>query len=195
MRVTPLLVGAALLLGLLWLREHAARTRQAEAARRSQDSLVTAVAADRAERAARYAADSANYEAARKRAASELAAARRVADESAGAYGRLLDSLAAMAPDTLSGFVSRLLTAWQAEQAGWLAERAAADAALAERDARIVALEATYAADLSAAHAQVAEALRQLTACNRRASPGLLRRAVAALPWVAGAYLIGRVAR
>jgi hypothetical protein len=190
------ILGAVLVLvGWLWLREHDARVREAAAARYSQDSLAAAATTDRAEREARYAAKFLTYEAARRRAASELVAARRTADASAAGLTRLLDSLAAMAPDTLSAFVSRILADWTAHLDADLAERAAADAALAMRDARIVALEAAYGADLAAVNAQLDEALRQLARANARARPGLLRRALAALPWIAGGYVVGRVAR
>ena len=182
-----------------WHRSEVRRAIETAAAQRSRDSLVTAVAADRAERAARYAADSASYEAARKRAASELAAARRMADESAGGLARLLDSLGAVLPDTLGPFAQRILAGWTAHLDADLAERVAADAALAERDARYVAFERAYAADLSNVNTQIDECVAQLDRAIRRTNPGLLTRIWRALPPLAlvgvGGYVVGHLTR
>ena len=186
---------ALLLVGWLWLREHDARVREAAAAQRSQDSLVAAVAAVRAEAATRHTADSlATLRAVRERDAA-LARARAEAVRTADSLGKLLVGLAAAAPDTLRPLLYRILAEWTAHLDADLQERSAADSAIAERDARYVALEATYAADLAAVNRQLDEALRQLRAANARARPGLLRRAVMILPWAAGAYAAGRLSR
>ena len=195
MRVTPLLVGAALLLGLLWLREHDARVLEAATARHSMDSLTAVIATDHAARAAEHTRDSLAAVRAIAERDARLAAARRAADAATARLSVLLDSLGAALPDTLGPFGVRILAEWRAHLDADLAERASAGAAIAGLKGDLAASEASRTADLAAVNRQLDEALRQLAACNRRASPGLLRRAVAALPWVAGAYLIGRVAR
>jgi len=61
---------------------------------------------------------------------------------------------------------------------------------------RVIArIEAEHSADLAACAAQVDEAMHQLRVANDRARPGLLRRAVAAVPWIAGGYVTGRLLR
>ena len=192
--MTPLLVGAALLLGLLWLREHDARIRETASARRSQDSLRAAVAASAAETDARHRADSiAAWQAIQARDVA-LRRARHEADSLAGLAGTLIDSLVSIVPDSLSPFVDRLRASWRADMAARERERAQADSALAARSLRVAQLEAEYAHDMGAVRAQL-EAMHQLGAANRRARPGLLERARQIAPWALGAYVVGKVTR
>ena len=193
--MTPLLVGAALLLGLLWLREHDRRLRETAAATRSLDSLRAAVAASAAETDARHRADSiAAWQAIQARDVA-LRRARHEADSLAGLAGTLIDSLVSIVPDSLSPFVDRLRASWRADMAARERERAQADSALAARSLRVAQLEAEYAHDMGAVRAQLAEAMHQLGAANRRASPGLWRRVAQTAPWVAGAALAGHLIR
>lgn len=186
---------SALLLGYCWHRSEVRRAVEAEAAQRSQDSLSAAVAALRAETDARHLADSiAAWQAIQARDAA-LRRARHEADSLQRLAGALVDSLESILPDSLSPFVDRLRAAWRADMAGRERERAQADSALAERDARIVSLEATYAADVPSLNRQVDVCLAQLRAANARARPGLLARIVRAAPWVAGAFLAGKALR
>ena len=189
--MTPLLVGAALLLGLLWLREHDRRLRETAAATRSLDSLRAAVAASAAETDARHRADSiAAWQTIQARDVA-LRRARHEADSLAGLAGTLIDSLVSIVPDSLSPFVDRLRASWRADMAARERERAQADSALAARSLRVAQLEAEYSRDMGAVRAQLAEAMHQLGAANRRASPGLWRRVAQTAPWVAGAALAG----
>ena len=194
-----LLALVLVLVGWLWLREHDARVREAAAAQRSQDSLVAAVAAVRAEAAVRYTADSLAAQRAVRERDAALARARADAARTADSLGKLLVGLAAAAPESLQPLIDRMLADWTAHLDADLQERAAADSALAERDARYVGLEGAYAADLAAVQRQLDEALAQLARANARAAPGLLRRVWGALPWIGGAaaggYVVGRVAR
>jgi hypothetical protein len=191
-----LIIGVlALALGAAWLREHDRRVRESAAAQRSQDSLSAAVAATAAEADARHLADSiAAWQAIQARDAA-LRRARHEADSLQAVAGGLLDSLDAIVPDSLSPFVDRLRAAWRADMAGRERERAQADSALASRAIRVAQLEAEYAGDMAAVRAQLAEALRQLGAANRRASPGIWRRALQTLPWATGCYVVGRLTR
>ena len=174
----------ALLMGLLWLRDHDARIRETASAERSRDSLVAAVATVREDAEARRHAEFLNYEAARQRAASELAAARRAADASAMSQSRLLDSLAAMLPDTMSPYVSRLLAGWQAHLDADLRERGAADSTIALLRERNLSLESAYSVDVSNLNVQIDECLGQLDRALKRTRPGLLTRIVRAVPVV-----------
>ncbi len=191
----PALAGVALLIGLgvLWRREHDARAREAAAARRSEDSLRTVVATERARAARQHTGDSLAAARALASSARALAAARSEADSLAGLLSPLLDSLPLVSPDLLGPFLARVEAAWKAHLAGDDAERVKTDTALAVRDARIVALELGYAADLAACGAQIDSALAQLRRANARARPGLVQRALRALPWAAGAFLVGWV--
>jgi len=185
----------ALLAGAAWLREHDRRVRETAAATRSMDSLRAAVAASAAEADARHLADSvAAWQAIQARDGA-LRAARRETDSLQTVAGRLLDSLGAIVPDSLSPFVDRLRAAWARDMASRERERAQADSALAARSLRVAQLEGEYSRDMAAVRAQLAEAMHQLGAANRRASPGLWRRALQTLPWAGGAFLVGRVAR
>ena len=191
-----LIIGVlALALGAAWLREHDRRVRESAAAQRSLDSLAAVVAATAAEADARHLAGSiAAWQAIQARDAA-LRRARHEADSLQRLAGALVDSLASILPDSLSPFVDRLRAAWRADMAGRERERAQADSALAARDLRLRQIEVERDADLSAVRAQLAEALRQLGAANRRASPGIWRRALQTLPWATGCYVVGRLTR
>ena len=195
MRVTPWLAGLALLAALFcgwrWHRAEVARAVEAAAAQRSMDSLAAVVAADRAERAAKHARDSLASARAIAERDARLRAARAAADASADSLGRLLATLAPLLPDTLAPYAQRILAEWAAHLDADLRERGAADSTIGGLKRDLASLEGRYAADLSAVNVQLAEALRQLQAANARARPGLLRRAVAALPWAAAAFLAG----
>ena len=189
-----MVLAAALLLGLLWLREHDRRLRETAAATRSLDSLRAAVAASAAETDARHRADSiAAWQAIQARDVA-LRRARHEADSLAGLAGTLIDSLVSIVPDYLSPFVDRLRASWRADMAARERERAQADSALAARSLRVAQLEAEYAHDMGAVRAQL-EAMHQLGAANRRARPGLLERARQIAPWALGAYVVGKVTR
>ena len=200
MKVGTLLVclGVAGLLGYGWHRSEVRRAVETARAKESQDSLVSAVATDRAEREARHAADFLSYEAARRRTASELAGARAESDSLRGILGPLIDSLGPMLPDTMSAFVSRLMAAWKAQNEAWQAERAQVDTSIAAYVARITELESTYRVDVSELDRQIDQCLLQLDRAIKRTSPGILTRIVRALPWVGGAaaggYLVGKLA-
>ena len=181
--------------GLLALREHDRRVRETAAATRSMDSLRLAVARERAERAARYTADSLASLRAIQAQGAALAAARRAADSLTGVAGVLVDSLEAVLPDSLGDFSRRVRAAWRAEQEAWQAERAAVDTTIAAYVARITQLETSYATDLAAVNRQLDESLRQLDAALRRTNPGLPTRVLRVVPWVGGAYIVGRLSR
>lgn len=193
--VTLAVVLVLVLAGWLWLREHDARVRADVAAQRSEDSLATVIATERRERAAERHADS--LRAAARIAAADRTAFRARADATiaAGRYAVLLDSLAAMAPDTLEGFVQRMRAGWLEVQHRQDSALAAADARVAVRDLRIAELEADSRAALAACDAQVDEAMRQLDAANDGARPGLLERARQIVPWAAAFFVAGRLMR
>ena len=199
--MTTVLVGlaVALLVGGFWLKDHDRQVRETEAAVRSRDSLALAIADERAERAGQHTRDS--IESARKVAQrdAELRYARLRTDSLRVVAGNLRDSLEAVTPDSLSPLVQRIVAAWRAEQDAWLQERSTADSALATRDARIVALEATYAVAVSTFSSHVDECMAQLDRALKRASPSILTRVIRALPWLGGAaatgYAVGHLSR
>lgn len=173
-----LAVLTALALGYGWHRSAVARAVEGAAAQHSADSLMATIAVTRSDAALRHRTDSLAHAAAQQRHAAALVATRRDADAGARAHGRLLDSLAALSPDTMSPFVSRLLADWQAHLDADLRERQAADSSIASLRGDLAALEASYATDLGACGAQVDEALRQLRAANARSNPSLVSRIV-----------------
>jgi hypothetical protein len=196
-KVASLAVGVAsiAIIGYTWLHFHDQSVREAAMAQRSRDSLVAAVATERAERAAQYTADSLVSLRALQARDLALRAARGTSDSLSAVAGRLRDSLELVTPDSLSPLVRRMLAAWRAENVAWLSERALADSALAARDARIAELESSYATDLAACDSRVAEALRQLDAALKRTNPGILTRVIRVLPWVGGALIVGRLSK
>jgi hypothetical protein len=183
-------VGVAVVIGLLWLRDHDKRIRETASATRSMDSLRLAVTVERSERAAEHTRDSIASLRAIQASDALLARARRESDRLSGDLGRLLDSLGAILPDTLDPFAARILASYNELQRTFDRTLAAADSAIAVRDEWIVQIESTYASDLSKVDAQIDECMAQLVTANRRSNPGLLTRVARALPYLAGVYLV-----
>jgi hypothetical protein len=194
-----LLVVVLALVGWLWHRAEVRHAVEAEAAQRSQDSLALVIAAWRRDRAAERQADSARAAARIAAADRQAFTARAGATIAAGRYSALLDSLAALAPDGLEAFITRLKAGWAEVQRRQDSALAAADQRATERQARIDQLEADSKADRAACDAQVDKAMQQLDAANARARPGLLARVWDALPWVGGAaatgFVVGQMVR
>jgi hypothetical protein len=189
------LVGLAvcLVLGYGWLREHDARLSATRDAKRSQDSIVTvARETARAQRAA-HTADSLRAAAVIRQRDAALAGERARGARTRDSLTALLDALPLVLSDTLGSWAARVQAQWAAHLEADQRERQAADDALAARDTAYAALERRYAADLGAVRVQLAEAVRLADAANRRASPGLLARVWRTAPWVAGAFVVGRL--
>ena len=197
MRMGTVAVGiiSIAVLGYTWLHFHDQRVREQQAAQASMDSLRLAVAAERAERGARYTRDSiASLRAVQARDAA-LAAARTKSDSVSGEFGRLLDSLGAILPDTLEPFVERITAQYNELQRTYERTLAAADSAIAVRDSIIGKIESTYDYDVSILDAQIYQCLAQLNRAIKRTNPGLLTRVSRALPWIAGAYIVGKLSK
>ena len=193
MRMGTVAVGIAVVIGLLWLRDHDKRVREAATAQASMDSLRRVVVAERDLRASERTRDSIASLRAIQASDALLARARRESDRLSGDLGRLLDSLGAILPDTLDPFVARIIASYNELQRTFDRTLAAADSAIAVRDEWIVQIQSTYDYDLSRVDAQIDECLGQLQSANTRVRPGLFRRVVGVAPWLVGAYLAGRV--
>ena len=179
----------------LWLRDHDQRIRERQAAQASLDSLRLAVTVERAARVAEHAQDSlASLRAVQVRDAA-LSAARHKSDSVSGEFGKLLDSLAVILPDTLEPLVARITAQYNELQRTYGRTLAAADSAIAVRDSITGQILSTYDYDVSILDAQIDKCLAQLDKSIKRTNPGILTRVSRALPWVAGAYLVGRLTK
>lgn len=166
-----------------------------QAAQASLDSLRLAVSVERSERAAEHARDSIASLRAIQVADAALGRARRSADIQGDSMRVLLDSLSAILPDTLDPFVQRILASYNELQRTFDRTLAAADSAIAVRDEWIESLERTYATDLAKCDSTVTSALAQTQRALRLSRPGLIARVSRALPYLAGAYLVGHLTK
>jgi hypothetical protein len=182
-------------LGYTWLHYHDKSVREAALAKQSRDSLVTVAAETARYQRIEHTRDSLEAVAIIKQRDAALQGLRRYADSVAHATGALLDSVAIALPDTLEPIVARLRASWDAEREAWARERGAADSALSARNVALRQIESAYDHDISEVRVQLAEAIRQLDVANRRASPSLGKRIVTSLPYIAGAYLVGRLTK
>lgn len=184
-------VGATFLL----FRGYDQRVREQAAAQASMDSLRQAVTVERAARASEHTRDSIASLRAVQVADAALGRARRSADIQGDSMRVLLDNLASILPDTLDPFVTRIIASYNELQRTFDRTLAAADSAIAVRDEWIESLERTYATDLAKCDSTVTSALAQTQRALRLSRPGLIARVSRALPYIAGAYLVGRLTK
>jgi len=97
---------------------------------------------------------------------------------------RLIDSVILAAPDTLAPILERVRAAHVATVADLNLALDSAIAGKAKAETLLARSEQLRQANLALAQA-----------CARSARPGALGRALATLPWVAGAYVVGKVTR
>jgi len=190
-------VAGGLALGWLLLREHDARIRESATAAQSRDSLVNVVASTLLSAQVKKTSDSLAFAALIRQRDAALAGQRRRADSLAANGQALLDSLIAVTADTgtLAPVLGRLRASLASEQEARQRERADADSTISARDVRLRQIESAYDHDMAMVRSQLATAIVQLDAANRRASPGVWSRALRTLPWVAGAAIVGRLTR
>ena len=196
MRMGTLAIGIVAVAAFgLWLRQHDRFVREQQAAQASMDSLRLAVTVERASRAAEHARDSLASLRAVQAADAVLARARRSADIQADSLTSLLDSLGAILPDTMEPLVARITAQYNELQRTYERTLAAADSAIAVRDSITGKIVSFMTFDVSILDAQIDQCLAQLDKSIKRTNPGILIRVSRALPWIAGAYIIGRLTR
>jgi len=196
-RPVAILIGGAVLIlvALLWVRGHDRWVRETALAQHSADSVQGAFAAERRAHRAERLADSLGAVARAAAADRAYLAARTSAEVATRAFNVLLDSLDAMAPDTLEMFLVRLRAGWAEAQRQQDSLLAAAESRVEERQARVDELEAEVAHTTAVCDAQMGETLKQLRASLARTSPSLLTRVVRAVPLVlatVGAWEVGK---